>query len=707
MTEMNRRDFLRTSALALTAAAACPLGGVELSATYRRLLKYLETCRRDDGGYAWPDQPQSHLTPTWAAVGCYQLLGQQPPNAAAIIQFVRTHHPMRLQPGREQELFIFDYQQIQTLQWLGDDAADLAPPIAEIKKPQDYKTRYEPRGYPIVEQELSIPLCYAMLKLPTGPIENAYLDFIQQRRRDNGTYNHAPARHGGDGHLLITDWCQRGLEALGRTIEPSPKLAEWVNRCLLPDGGITYQPDPPYGGLDDIAYTRAAFHILNRMGAKPDPRAIDHLLSLRHNDDGFSDRPNWPSNPQACYCLLDALTAAGTLSLLDQPLPEIDRPEFPAPPLPDGLKIHAIEIEAHGTGSIADAVEIARACRIDWWGAKNARPEWLKAAQARADRLGVKTKFFVADEEYGSFMNFDPLGSYSHLADVIAPPGADFGKPMGKEKPVAWEDYRRGRIAPLEKAGGRIIWQFNENESLTRALLDDAVMRGGYAAICTFHFGNPDFVNSQPFLWRYRYALPYVALHDAHGGEAWWWSDLNAGARTLYLAKDGSWESWLEALKLNRVVAVRHDAASGGVTWMHGGAPGIQEHFRGRQAEWRWWADAIENEMRPPASLAVIAPGDLFEQPAPETGFNLRIRCRHDNTKQGLPAQERVRLLKLEVDGAVIPHRRVEKRNDNKRISDRYELAELPDATAAPKKIVATLKLLDSGREMKLDFASI
>ena len=39
---------------------------------------YLETLSRPDGGYAWPDQPHSHLTPTFAVVGTYQALALVP-----------------------------------------------------------------------------------------------------------------------------------------------------------------------------------------------------------------------------------------------------------------------------------------------------------------------------------------------------------------------------------------------------------------------------------------------------------------------------------------------------------------------------------------------------------------------------------------------------------------------------------------------------
>src|SRR5215204_7059498 len=54
---------------------------------------YLDTLARADGGYAWEDQEHSHLTPTFAAIGCLQALKLEPARKAALAEFVRSHHP--------------------------------------------------------------------------------------------------------------------------------------------------------------------------------------------------------------------------------------------------------------------------------------------------------------------------------------------------------------------------------------------------------------------------------------------------------------------------------------------------------------------------------------------------------------------------------------------------------------------------------------
>ncbi len=121
-------------------------------------------------------------------------------------------------------------------------------------------------------------------------------------------------------------------------------------------------------------------------------------------------------------------------------------------------------------------------------------------------------------------------GSYSHLRDPIVPAGVDFGAAM-TDKDSTWPEFRDRRIAALDRAGGRMIWPICDNESFAPILLDDSLQRGtGYAAISTFHFWTRNMAYTRPHVFRYRHELPFVALQDARGVEAWWWSDNLTGA---------------------------------------------------------------------------------------------------------------------------------------------------------------------------------
>ena len=301
-------------------------------------------------------------------------------------------------------------------------------------------------------------------------------------------------------------------------------------------------------------------------------------------------------------------------------------------------------------------------------------------------------KFFKANEEYGTFVHVPGLGTYSHTSDIIAPADVDCGPPLPRNEPVSWEVFRQQRLQPLQNANGRLIWQFGENEELTRLYLDDSLQRGGYAAISTFHFGNPDFTNSEPFLKQYWQQIPFVALQDAHGKEAWWWAERLAGFRTLFLATEPTWAGWLKALQNNWIVAVRHDPISKGQTWMHGGPPEVVDFVRRRETQWRWWDNpSIE---RPLVSLVAVTPDDRWEAARPEQGVTIRVRCRWDCTTQGLPKVQRVELIELMIDGQKVEPSLVAPKAKWGAYQDYYHTYHMARPSAGKHTATATVRVL-------------
>ena len=650
--KMERRDFLKgfAAAMSLTAISknTTAVSGARATSWIEDTLDYLETLRRPDGGYAWPGQMQSHLTPSYAVTGCHNLLERTAPDKSKLVQFVRENHPFRIKK-LERELKVFEFQQIQSLLWLGENAGSFREQVRRWTKPSVYPKQYEQHGYPVLRIEVMAFLCRRLLGLAMDDISSEMIEYLDIRRRPNGSFNNTPAGDGSDGHVMNTLWAVQALDTIGRSGEKREETVAWVRDCQLPGGGFTYQPKPALAGVDDVAYTWSAVRTLELFDAQPARRraCIAYLLSLRNRDGGFGDRPGWPSNPVATYHALDALRALeGLDSLSLSARRKINPPQ--SKQLPEDLKVYTIQIEAHGKGSPIEAVELARSLKIDLWGAKNAAPGWIAAAQDIADRRKVPVTFFVANEEYGTFVDLPGLGTYSHTSDIIAPANVDFGQSLSGKQAVSWEEFRQKRLAPLQKAGGRLIWQFNENEEITRLYLDDSLQRGAYAAISTFHFGNPDFTNSEPFLKHYWRQIPYVGLQDAHGTQPWWWGDRLTGFRTLFLAAEPTWDGWLKALERNWVLAVRHDEVSSNKTWMHGGPPEVVDFIRRREQQWRWWDNP--HISRPLVSVVAVTPGDKWESARPEQGVTVRVRCQWGNTAQGLPKVPRVELLKLKID---------------------------------------------------------
>ena len=662
--------------------------------------RYLESLARPDGGYGWAGQDTSHLTPSFAVLGCYRLLKQTPPRRAALAEYIRAHHPFQIK-RLERNLQVFDYQQIQSLLWLGEDVKSFRETIAGWTQPSDYPTYYEQHGYPVFQMEVMALLCRELLGLPPGELAPAFTDYVESRRRPNGSFNQTQAADGGDGHVMNTWWGLLALRALHRPVEKRPDTVQWLQACQRAGGGFTYRPQPEVAAVEDVAYTWAAVRALTLLGAAPTDRAgcLRHLQSLRNDDGGFGNRPGWASNPMATYCALDALDA---LHAVDEAFagakPEARSPR-PAPSLPPDLKVFSVQIEAPGQGSPSDAVELARALRIHLWGAKNTKPGWIEQAQALANRRKVPVTFFVANEEYGTYVSLPGLGTYSHTSDLMAPAGVDFGPPLPKERAATWQEFRDRRLAPLRQAGGFLFWQFGENEEFTRILLDDSLERGGFAAISTFHFGNPDFTNSEPFLYQYYGRIPFVALQDAHGTEPLWWGDRLAGFRTVFLGTEPTWAAWRRALQNNWVASFRHDVVTQYRTRRHGGAPGVLEYVLAREGEWRWWGEKPDDIRRPAAMIAVVGPEDTFEAGRPERGVSIRVRCWWETTNQALPRQQVVELVRLTLDGEPIEPTLQEKKNAQEKIVDLYHLYPWPDPKPGKHTVTAVVRHIATGTE--------
>ena len=108
----------------LAGAGMAVLSGRAASAS---TLDFLARRRNADGGYGWSPGEWSHITPTFAAVGIYNLLGQPVPDAAKVAEFARSRYPVPDARRTDRPLWRFDFEQAQTLTWLGEPADPLRP----------------------------------------------------------------------------------------------------------------------------------------------------------------------------------------------------------------------------------------------------------------------------------------------------------------------------------------------------------------------------------------------------------------------------------------------------------------------------------------------------------------------------------------------------------------------------------------------------
>ena len=184
---------------------------------------------------------------------------------------MRTHHPARLARLKrlEQEHHEFEFQQIQSLLGSARTPSSFRPRVRSWTKPYVYLKQYEQHGYPIFRFQLAAFTCRELLGLPLSEMSPEFIEYLNARRRANGSFNNTPAADGGDGHVMNTWWGIEALGTLGRAGEKKEETIAWLRACQLPGGGFTYQPKAEIAGVDDVAYTWAAVRALKQLGSGP------------------------------------------------------------------------------------------------------------------------------------------------------------------------------------------------------------------------------------------------------------------------------------------------------------------------------------------------------------------------------------------------------------------------------------------------------
>lgn len=662
---------------------------------------------KGDTGFGWEDQPDRHLTPTYAAIGIMHHLNELPADASRLTDFVRTHHPQRNPQNREAgnsgtELRNLVYQQVQSLLWLGDDVSDFKTEVARWESQAGKGANFELHDYPAFMQEMMTPVVRNLLEMPQDERIVAYL---KERRHDNGSYNNAPSDKGGDGNILNTWWGVYAWSLLRETDELKAETGDWVKLCQMENGGFTHQPDPTIGVNDEISYTWAAVKTLDLLGLEPNNRdaVIRYLLSLQNPDGGFGNRPALPSTPMSTFYAIDALKTLNTLSSLESEQVNYNPDYYSEGKDYSDYKIYTAQFQAPGSGSIREAVMLADSLNIHLWGAKNAEREWILAAQKMADKKDVPVTFFHSNEDYGKHVTVDGMGIFNHLFDPIFPVERNYKSERwtGREQYIySWQSFTEDYVEPLLNDNGALLWQVSHNEPLTRLLLDESVNNGGYVAFSSVHF-NQNFLFWLPHLYQYRDQLSIIALQDFHGSESWWWTNELVHYRTLFLAKEPTYDAMLNALKNREVVTVRHDELTSFSTRILGGAPGVQDYILSKKEEWKWWDNETQELNHPWASLTILKPDDKFEKGKPEMGISIRIRCWWMGPRQTLQ-EPMVDLVHLKINGDEVYPDKVEEMNNQGNRTDVYYIYNWADIPPGEYKIEATLKKINEATEKSL-----
>ena len=685
---ISRRAFARAiSSLPLTACLpSFGTTGSELSSR-NRILGFIARHRKSSGGYGWLSRAKAHITPTFAAVGCYRSLQLPVPEPEVLANFARSHYPVP-EGLSQQPLWRIDYEQAQILQWLGK-AFD-SDKRAILQEPFVYNTYFEQNAYPTLQHQAMAIRVRKMIGADKNHSSTGWEHYLKLRRRPNGTFNNSVEADGSDGHIVNTLWGMGALQDLQQPVELPASGIDWIRSCQLASGGFTWSPSAELGRCENMIYTWAAVTLLSQANSRPsDMDSCVRWINEQFTDEGgFRSSPLANPNLTATYYALEALRMLGAL-----PSGVTYRqPTRKSHSLPSNLKVYGAQIEAPGSGSPSEAVMLAKKLNIHLWAAKNASPEWIAEAQRIAGMHRVSVQFNRGDEEYGTYTSISGFGTYSHLDDLVTPGDAQLGPyPPQKDVALRWTEFRDTRIKAIREAKGRMVWQFNENEELTRVLLDEACRTGNYGAISSFHFGLDDFLDFEPFLMEWEGRIGMIGLQDAHGGESWWWSDQLEGFRTLYLAEDSSWDSFVKAIDNKWVLSVRRDASTNDQIEWSGALPEVRRFIADRQQNWSWWGG--EHSNRPLAMLTVLRPDMPFEVGAPKEGLSIRVRLRFglgDSPNKAVLQERQSELVSMQIDGqevspeeVVMPH-------------DRYLIHNVREA--GPRKVTLVVRDLISQR---------
>lgn len=684
------KKSIYTLCIALFIAGSMPLK-VSAQATWRAdLLKYINTkLAKPDGGYGWEDQYDSHSTVCFAVTGTLNDINALPQDKAKLAEFIRGHHPQH-GPNREagpsgSDLRNLTYEQIQAILWLGGDVSSFAQTVSGWKSQAGLLANYEAHKYAGLYQDALVPITQKLTNVPVTH-QAEFISYFKDHLRANGSYNNAPTSAGGDGNILNTYYALCALKALGAPQTETAATVTWLQNCQLKNGGFTHQPNPTIGVNDDVIYTWAGIKALQMLGAKPKnvQAAIQYLVSLHSADGGFGDRPGLHSTPVATYYAIDALKMLdgfGALAKAAAPKPiPVPHPDF------SGYKVYTVQFQAQGGGSPEEAVALADKLKIQLWGAKYPVKGWVAEAQRIADEKKVPVTFFIADEPHDNEVTVEGMGSFNHVLDYFAPAK----DPIHFSDVATYDQLKNTTLQQLKSVNGGMILQVSNNEPLARILIDQSINSGlGYMGLSTVHFGQ-NFAFWLPYLMEYRYRLPMVTLQDAHGKEAWWWSEELTNHRNVFIAKEPTYDAMVTALKNNWIMGIRHDSISNYKARMFGGTEAARKFIASHESEWKWWTGP-EKTNRPLAIITVVNKNDEFEAGKPESGLNIRVRCRWKTVRQILK-EPIVTLQQLKVDGKVVDVKETVEKDRRNGPADAYYLYAWGQPAKGKHTIQATVK---------------
>jgi len=524
--------------------------------------EYLLSLRKSDGSFGPADQ--EHVSGLWWTYHALESLSELGYKMEWPLK------PMFASPGDPWEI----YQSLRLMSLtgrrpnIGNDTLSILLRSAKPWTREDELTGYF--GPPKLSDIYYSLRALHLLNCTVARKDELVLWLVSRRNPDGGWGNLMSE----SSHVSFTYYAMQILRLLDANVS-TEGVADFVRKCQNADGGYGWAP----GQASDVKYTYEALSLLKMANADSYPRSVvEWLLTLQNPDGGFGCKPGWPSDVEsthlaiACFGIMGDLDTVRRARAVRASLEE---------PIDDGFHVYTAVLEAAGSAwgraeSPGYIVGYAAQAGIDLLGIKTSNMSFVNECRLYAREHGIPVQIVASDEQYAANLNISSIGAFGHVANIV---GEHF---FVFPRMATWSVFKRD-IKRLHDLQGLIHLQTDYCPEFTIALLDDSVLSGdGYDAASFDLLG-------QPWTERYWRVLPMIYSADAHY-DLWQTRHKYETDRTLFIARNNTWEGFLDAVRANRIVRVFLDGREG-VNVIMVGRPLAVKYVRDRMEEWAWWLE--------------------------------------------------------------------------------------------------------------------
>lgn len=573
---------------------------------------YLLKLQKPNGGFGPEGFEYTDVAWTYPAAHALNLLNVNIPKADSA--YINGHKSWIEKAPWRNGPWYWSLQQKANLYQLYSKNGDLEPGMTEK---MELELRFDPReNYTEFRDYVDgkfhdIPSLWNLIdaiKILEGEIKNRDFieEFVLKRKTDAGGFESLlgdrETPHSEKAHVIVTHDAVMIMNSLDIAIPDKEKIISWIQSLQTSEGGFRWNPkSESRSNKADVWYTWAAVKTLDVLGARPE-RVKDCMLwlnSLQNADGGFGDRPGWQSRIYSTYYAIhsmDILTENAEQGITEKSI-EINNHDV----IPEGefSIFQAHHKSPEGGSEMVDIVAdmglnlIAVKTTEESLYASNGMSKSIQEAREYAAAQNYPLEVVEEPENYRHRLKWFSGLYGNHVSNYMIPPDitGDQWNTIKTAyeagiKRLPWEEYKKEVIEPI-LAMGNLYYPELDYTRLNAYIVYDEGLNGGvgYNAVPAAHFGNYDWVRHFPYKERWLGQLPMIADGDAHGDIHEWKENLES-YRNIFIAKDYTYASYIEASQNQRSVCVIK-MPSGEIRYY--GSQAAIAYLKNHKQDWQWW----------------------------------------------------------------------------------------------------------------------